>query len=185
MAGVALQIDGVSRTPETSPGSRDQLLSIRRELEDCIVDARQTIWNMRAPAQGHGDLIAALELAGARATAGTTVRFRLGVTGTPRRCSEETEGELLRIAQEALTNAVRHAHASTVHVDLVYADQSVTLRVADNGTGFEQHASRSSTHFGLATMRERAEHLGGRFRLTTSAGSGTQVETTVPISTHA
>jgi ligand-binding sensor domain-containing protein/signal transduction histidine kinase len=185
MAGVALQIDDVSRTPHMSPWGRQQLLSIRRELEDCIVDARLTIQNMRGLTQGHGDLIAALEHAGARATAATAVRFRLGVTGTPRRCDERMEAELLRIAQEALANAVRHAQASTIHVDLTYTDSSVTLRVADDGTGFEQQASRSATHFGLDTMRERAEQMGGRFRLTTTTGLGTEVETTIPVSTHA
>lgn len=185
MAGVALQIDNVSRTPDTPPWGRQQLLSIRRELEDCIVDARLTIQNMRGSSQGHDDLIAALEHAGARATAGTAVRFRLGVTGTPRRHGERMEAELLRIAQEALANAVRHAQASTIHVDLTYTESSVTLRVADDGTGFEQQASRSATHFGLDTMRERAEQMGGRFRLTTATGLGTEVETTIPVSTHA
>ena len=185
MAGVALQIDSVSRAPGTTPDSREQLLSIRRELEDSIVDARQTIWNMRGASAGDADLIAALEHAGARATAGTAVRFRLGVTGTPRRYGEAIERELLRIAQEALANAVRHARATTVNVSLTYADASVTLRVVDDGTGFEQQASRSATHFGLASMRERAEQLGGRFNLTTHAGAGTEIETTIPVSTHA
>jgi signal transduction histidine kinase len=113
------------------------------------------------------------------------LRVHLSLDESTARLPAATEAELLRIAQEALANAVRHAQASTIHVDLTYTDSSVTLRVADDGTGFEQQASRSATHFGLDTMRERAEQMGGRFRLTTAAGLGTEVETTIPVSTHA
>jgi len=88
-------------------------------------------------------------------------------------------GELFRISQEAVSNAGRHAGASTVRVTLRRDDHSVELRVADDGKGFEQTRARPG-HLGLATMRERAELLDGRLDIQTSSG-GTVVTASAPL----
>jgi signal transduction histidine kinase/ligand-binding sensor domain-containing protein len=182
MVGVALKIDSIAKgRPDADPA----LTSVRHDIEDCIVEARQSIWDMRAGTHIEGELITALEAAGARATAGSGVRFRLVVSGTPRRCGPSIESELLRIAQEALANAVRHAQAGSVTLDLCYDTSSVTMRVVDDGSGFEAATTTATPHFGLITMRERAEHLGGQFRLTTASGAGTTIETIIPLSSRA
>jgi len=183
MVGVAMKIDIVARDPK---GPNAELLSIRRDIQDSIVQARQSIWNMRSdiePADSQ-DFIVALEGAGARATSGTPVRFRLNVSGAPRRCGEAVETQLLRIAQEALSNAVRHAEPTSVSLDLSFEADAVTLRVTDDGSGFEHSARASTSHFGLVTMRERAEQLGGRLQVRTASGAGTEIETTIPVPSH-
>ena len=84
---------------------------------------------------------------------------------------------LLRIAGEAITNAVRHGGADLVRIELV-SDEAVRLRIVDNGGGFEPTRSRPGG-FGLTSMRERAERLGGRFAVRSAPGAGTEVEVTL------
>src|SRR5207247_6723776 len=109
---------------------------------------------------------------GKRAAAETSVRFTSTVTGTPRRCPAKVENQLLRIGQEAITNAVRHAQATRITLEVRFEDQAVTLRVADDGRGFEDECPTQDTenHYGLTTMRERAEELGGQSTLSTAIG---------------
>ncbi|MGZ8752317.1 MAG: sensor histidine kinase, partial [Acidimicrobiia bacterium] len=86
---------------------------------------------------------------------------------------------LTRIAREAVSNAVRHGGARTVSLHLRNG-RNVSLRIVDNGTGFDLDGPRSSQSFGLTSMRERTESLGGSFSLTTAPGAGTAVEITLP-----
>jgi signal transduction histidine kinase len=112
------------------------------------------------------------------------VQIRVDVEGESRALPEETEQHLLRIAQEAVTNAVKHARASQVRIHLAVAGRKLSLSVADNGRGFEQDEAFSEVggHFGLLGMRERAERLGGELQLHSEPGQGTEVEVTVPLS---
>ena len=90
----------------------------------------------------------------------------------------------MRIGQEAVLNAARHAHAHTIRMHVEFAPDRVALRVADDGQGFdpEQAAEESSDHYGITTMRERAEQVGGRVTITSQPGRGTVVEAVVPVS---
>jgi signal transduction histidine kinase len=93
------------------------------------------------------------------------------------------ERNLLRIFQEALANAVKHAHARTVDVELRYAPDSLALRVRDDGRGFdpESLSPAGSGHYGLIGMRERAERIGGRLTLNSRPGEGTEMLVEVPL----
>jgi signal transduction histidine kinase len=94
----------------------------------------------------------------------------------------ETEHALLRIAQEALHNAMRHAPGANVRVTLRERADGVTLRIRDDGPGFDP-ASLPHTRrgMGLATMRERAHEIGGRLQIRGRAGAGTTVTINVPL----
>ena len=96
--------------------------------------------------------------------------------------SPATEGELLRIGQEAITNAARHAGAARIDVELRQERGAVRLRVVDDGQGFDVDAMLSETegHYGLTGMQERAARIGGRLTIS-SSGSGTVVEARVPV----
>ena len=100
-----------------------------------------------------------------------------------RRFPQEMEQHLLRIAQEAVTNVLKHAGASRIVIKLHTEARRISLRIRDNGRGFEQQDVFSSTggHFGLIGMRERAERLGGELHLASHPGEGTEVEVTVPL----
>ena len=96
------------------------------------------------------------------------------------------ENELLRIAQDAVTNTMRHAKATRIDLELRFERTVVTLRVSDDGCGLvEQAPVDRDTHFGIVSMRERAESLGGRFTIARSASGGTQVEAVLPIASAA
>jgi signal transduction histidine kinase len=182
--GVALEFDAVSKTLDTSPAAaRERVIKIREQVEEYIRDARRSIWSLRSPALETGDLIEALREAGTRATAGRSVQFTFEQSGPVRRLSSNIEHQLLRIGQEALLNASRHAQATAITMRLHYTDEAVTLTIADNGRGFDpaRAAEGTTDHYGLTTMRERAQQAGGRLTITSSPGRGTTVEAVVPV----
>jgi signal transduction histidine kinase len=109
----------------------------------------------------------------------------LRVSGQERALPPETHSELIKIAQEALTNALVHAHAAHVEVALEFDDDETRLRVEDDGVGFEappadSDEAEAGIHFGLVGMRERAERIGARLDLNSEPGRGAEVEVTVP-----
>jgi signal transduction histidine kinase len=106
----------------------------------------------------------------------------MDVIGHPRRDLQRVDEHLLRIGQEAMTNAVRHGGAATLSAELRYSEDAVSLVVRDDGKGFDTSVATvaDGVHWGLRTMRERAEQVGGALRLTSAEGQGTVVEVTVP-----
>jgi signal transduction histidine kinase len=90
--------------------------------------------------------------------------------------------ELLRIAQEAIHNAVRHANPTIIAVTLQWDAPNLLLQVKDNGSGISAARLENSEGFGLGNMRERASQIDGRFEIQTAAGQGTSIIVTVPIS---
>jgi signal transduction histidine kinase len=93
--------------------------------------------------------------------------------------------QLFRSGQEAITNAIRHGHATEVQIVVNYEKDRVRLTVCDNGCGFAPDeplpAREAGEHFGLLTMRERAARISGRLEIVSSPGSGTTVETLIPV----
>jgi len=83
---------------------------------------------------------------------------------------------------EAVVNAVRHAQATKIRMELTYERDSVRLRVTDNGHGFNPEAvyAHGESHWGLSIMRERAEQMGGRFTVASAPDRGTSIEIIAP-----
>ena len=102
--------------------------------------------------------------------------------GRPIHLSPASEVQLIRIIQEALTNVRKHAGAAHAWVRLHRQDPWVQVIVEDDGRGFDPTilVSRDRLHFGLQTMRERAEGLGGKLEIDTAPGRGTRVVATLP-----
>ncbi len=183
--GISSQLDAVALTLNGHVDlARKHLDLARKMVRHSLTEARRSVMDLRASAlEGH-DLPAALYEAAPQWTAGSPVQIRVDIEGETRPLPEETEQHLLRIAQEAVTNAVKHASASHVRIHLEMASRKLSLRVADDGRGFEQDEAFSEVggHFGLLGMRERAERLGGELQLHSELGQGTEVEVTVPLS---
>jgi signal transduction histidine kinase len=86
-----------------------------------------------------------------------------------------TEEGLYRIAQEALNNVVKHAHARSVAVHLSRCGNAVTLEIADDGLGFDPHTAKAQGGLGLPAMHERAAALGGQLAVWSKPGEGTRI----------
>jgi signal transduction histidine kinase len=94
----------------------------------------------------------------------------------------ELETGVYRIVQEALTNAVKHGHASHITLNLLEDEDRLSLTVADDGTGFDP--STWTEGFGLTGMGERVELLGGELGIESVVGQGTTVTVSLPVSRH-
>ena len=115
------------------------------------------------------------------------MQAQLQVSGTFRELDHKIESNLLRIGQEAITNAVRHARAERIEISLEFDSNLVRLTVRDNGSGFDpqDRASAADGHFGLVGMRERAQQIGGRLTVSSTPGAGTEVSAEVPVGSNA
>ena len=115
-------------------------------------------------------------------SAGRPEKFYFRLHGRPRPLPGETEAHLLRIAQEALTNVLKHARAANVLVELHYSGREARLHIEDDGQGFGTEREGAPVEgVGLTGMRERAEKIGGQLTLRPSPAGGVAVTVTVPV----
>ena len=182
--GISAQLDAVDMSmPASETNTRKYLEMAQRMARHSLTEARRSVMDLRASMLEGQDLAAALESGMRLWTAGSGIKVDVHVEGSQRGLPPDTEQHLLRIAQEAVTNTLKHAEASRIWIKLNMETRRLYLRVLDNGRGFEQEDVFSSLggHFGLIGMRERAKRLGGEFRLASRPGHGTEVEVTVPL----
>ena len=164
--GVALEFDDISEQLDPAAGSLNkQVRRIRQQVEHYIREARQSIWNLRSPSLTSINLSTALRQFGDAAIRGQHARLEFGVVGTEHPAPLPVAEQLLRIGQEAMTNALRHSGADTIVVELHYGVDTVALVVRDNGCGFdvEQVGQPGDEHWGVTSMRERAQQIGAEF----------------------
>jgi signal transduction histidine kinase len=170
---------------ELRSGRRERLGARLRSLAhvaaDAIEDLDRLVLDLRPAQLDRLGLLATLRWYVARVRAQSGVRVRLVVTGPARRLGSEVETALFRIAQEALTNVVRHARASRAEVALAFDADAVRLEVSDDGAGFDTEATgREPTSVGLIGMRERAELVGGTLVARSSPQEGTRLTVRIP-----
>lgn len=185
MLGISVQLEVVARTmPASAELARTHLDRVRMLVRHGIAEARRYVWDLRSQALDKNDLPAALSETARRLTAETAVEAKVEVSGTFRPLSQLLEGNLLRIGQEAINNAVIHAHAQTILVNLKFDARHVQLSVRDDGLGFDYQNPQNGDgkHFGLLGMMERAEQIGGTLKIDSRANEGTEVLVDVPIS---
>jgi signal transduction histidine kinase len=108
------------------------------------------------------------------------IQIQVEVRGETGPAPSAVSTALFRIAQEAITNAVRHSHGTCAKVGLEYGPRAVCLWVEDNGWGFDAGAEPQAGSWGLVGIEERARLLGGRLRVTSSPGQGARIEVTIP-----
>jgi ligand-binding sensor domain-containing protein/signal transduction histidine kinase len=151
-------------------------------VREGLADARRSIWDLRAASTQATLPVRLTHIVEQSSTARLKIDIAIG--GTYRALTSSLENEVLRIAQEAMTNAVRHSGATHAKLDLRYHPSELILTISDNGTGF--HATDVTLvargHFGLQGMRERASQIGGVLNLESSPKSGTAVTLRVPLS---
>jgi signal transduction histidine kinase len=178
---IGLTVEAASSLVERDPErARAELARLRELVQGAMQEMRSSIFELR-PAELEADGLAAslrkhVEVLGRV----HRQRIELAVEGEDRRLPGEVEKGLFRIGQEALANALKHARAQTVSVELDLRDGSASLIVADDGAGFDPRtAAARSRRLGLTSMRERAEALGGTLIIDSAEGRGTRVEARV------
>ena len=170
----------MDESPAEVTGHLQRAKSLARES---LQEARRSVWNLLPHAlEGHSLEEALQEEVNRYAGEGEgEVSFNL--LGTPTTLSSEVQTALLRICQESLTNARKHAEATEVSVTLVFGPDSVGIDVKDNGKGFDPdtpHETSMQGGFGLTGMQQRAESLGGNLIVRSEEGKGTLVEVRIP-----
>ena len=190
--GVSVQLELVARllagSRESRAGSAEQSASnwTRRAalVRASLAEARTSIWDLRSEAGGRQpeDLPSRLRQSCTRIASGSPAKVYLQVKGTYRPVARKIEEELLRIGQEAVANAVRHAAATRIEVQLIYEAARVSLRVEDDGRGFHARlpaAQRATTGSG-ACRSGRARSM-PRLVLESTPGGGTRVSVEAPL----
>ncbi len=162
------------------------LRSVKKEINNLIADVRRMSYNLRPSALDHFGLVTALKTFCAEFEKLQGVKVELETNITPhQRYDPDTEIALYRIAQEAITNSVKHSKVKNAYFKITEEGGYLVLTVVNRGTGFDPAhfygKAGSEKHFGLINMRERTELLGGTFRLESAVGKGTTVSVKVPI----
>lgn len=181
-SGVVYQLEAAVRQFEAVPErSRERLERALNQADQSLQEARQLIVNMRIPALENSSLPAALQSTVAETVVDLGIDFRFDVKGRVRQGSYDLEANIFLIAREAVTNALNHAQAQRITVELGYDQNQLTLVVHDDGTGFDTDAALSKPgHWGLRSMFERARNIGAIFTVQSSPGNGTKLSVAVP-----
>jgi signal transduction histidine kinase len=178
---LTLTAEAAAALVHTDPARAEaEIDRVRALARDTQAELRSLIFELRPPQLEADGLVATvgkdLEVLG-RAHG---LKADLRVDGTPE-LDSAVEVELYRIVQEALNNAVRHAQAETIAVEVDASDGDITITVRDDGVGFDPGARAiRERRLGLTSMRERAERLGGTFSVETAREAGTVVRVEVP-----
>ena len=162
------------------PPMIDRMQSMVGSIELATETVRRLASTLRPPALDHLGLGAAIELEAAAVARRTGVRCRIAGSVAQDALTSEQTTALFRIAQEALTNVVRHASASAVKISMRQTTRSTSLTIADNGRGIDPKALADPVSIGLLGMRERAQLIGAKLSISGRPGKGTTVVVTVP-----
>lgn len=147
-------------------------------LEDTIAGIREISADLHSSILDHAGLLAALQGYAEQFTRRTAIAVKVSGPAFEPRLAADKESALFRIAQEALTNCVKHARADSIRITLTNEAGHAVLTIADDGAGFDSDTLRRGDHahgLGLITMRERAEFAGGGFSLESAPGKGTRI----------
>lgn len=184
LAALVLRLEALDAVLERQSGdsrARDLVAQSTSLARASLEEARRSVLDLRAaPLEGRTLAEALQDLAG-RVEEESNLEVTLDIRGATRQLPSRVELGLYRVAQEALTNITRHAHARHATMTLAVSNDRARLSVEDDGNGFDLNAVGSGTH-GLVGMAERAKLLGGRLELASSDGCGTRIVVSVPAS---
>lgn len=156
---------------------RDDLQEIVSLADTSITKLRNLSMLLRPPQLDALGLEAALRWQASMLFRASTVHLQMDIQLLPTRPSGEVEQACFRIAQEGLTNALRHARAGEIHVSLRDDEDRLRLEVVDDGDGFDPKGPRG---LGLIVMRERAQSVGGALQIDSAPGAGTRIMLHLP-----
>jgi len=181
LIGVTAQLELAGRLASRDPAEAAKIASGAKELTRAAADElRFVVQRLRAPHANEGfpeALRQHLHRVAERAGLSASVRVR----GSERPLPAEVEHALFRIVQESVTNALKHAGATELRLELEYSEGTVRCSIVDDGRGFDPQAPLPEVHAGIAGMRARAEAIGGTLIVGSAHGEGTTVTVQAPL----
>ncbi len=180
LAGIGYALEAARQTlgqPQVARGHLDRALL---HVDGSMGEARRSVWALRPLALEAGDLASALGTLAREVTRGGVAQAELQVHGDPWPLAPAVEDQLFRVAQEALTNALKHAGARFVRLNLRFGADALAIVVEDDGRGFDARVPAGPGHFGLVGMRERTAAIGATLELRSEPGRGTAVSVLLP-----
>jgi signal transduction histidine kinase len=176
-AGIGFQLEAIRNgVPDELPTTHQQLNLATDLVRHSHEEARRSIATLRPESLESGDLLTALEVCARRMVEGGSVEIRTSSHGDIRTMPLRITDTLYRIGQEAIANAVRHAHPVTITISLDYSKNFVIMLVVDDGIGFTQ--SGDLRGFGVRGMRKRATSISAKFEIVSARREGTQIRVT-------
>jgi signal transduction histidine kinase len=177
LLGLHLVEDSLAAPSVDLPDARSRVADLRELVADALRRARQLAFDLRPTVLDDIGLVPALQRLTVDVAERSNLDVELAVTAfaPDERLSPEAETVVYRIVQEALTNVVRHAHASHASVTITARDAHIRALVEDDGTGFNPDQRQPEAHLGLDGMAERAALIGATLQVLSEPGSGTVV----------
>ena len=181
-SGLLLQLETTAGFPNCPPQIQNALGVARNMVAFSRNEVRHAVWDLHSPMLASGGLEPALKNIVAQLAPEPT-HASISIAGTPASVGSTLEHHLLRIAQEAVANAVKHASATHLDIQLAFADDEVRLTVADDGQGFDPDTvlTGGAGHFGLRGLRSRASKIGGILEIVSRPGAGTRITVRAPL----
>ena len=169
-------------TQDASETATHHLELAQQMVRGSLEEARNSIWNMRPQVLETGSLAGALKNILSQMAEGGGAETFFETTGRERRLPASIENNVLRLGQEAITNAAKHARAKTIRVKLEFGEKKFALTVTDDGRGFNpDQPPKSDGGFGLVGMAERAKELNGKLKVRSAANEGTEINLNLPL----
>jgi signal transduction histidine kinase len=165
--------NALASLPEGATETAEELRTLRAEVTRVITELRLSLFELRSEVDRHGGLAAAIAEYARTVGASAGLRVHYTLDESTARLPAATEAELLRIAQEAITNARKHAGATNLWVTCTIDPPFAQIEVSDDGQGITDQ--RPDGRYGLAIMAERAERIRGRLEISPRHPSGTTV----------
>ena len=167
--------------PEPEP-ARALMEKALDRADEVMAEGRDRVVNLHACFDVSGDLAQSLALAGDDMAQGSEVKISVTTEGKQQKLDPMALDEIYCIGREAMVNAFRHAKGRSIEVEVDYASWELRLRIRDDGRGIDPIILQGGRpgHIGLASMRERAERVGGRLDIISGPGAGTEIELRVP-----
>ena len=162
---------------------REEIAAVVVQARAIIVEGRDRLITLRRTGPECQDLLESLTEVASTESTGKAARFEIRTSGKRRPLQAEACRQLVDIAREAIRNAHQHARASLVAMSVDYRNNSLCLRIVDDGCGIDPDVLKAAErrgHFGLVGMRERAAQLGARFSVARNGANGTRVTVVAP-----
>jgi signal transduction histidine kinase len=183
LAMTLMQLEwGAERFEQQPNVARRHLDFARQMVRHNLDEAKRYVWDLHAHELENADLLSALRQIAAQQTRGTEVQTDVQLTGKARPLPLTLSHHLLRIGQEAISNALKHAEAQRIEIQLSFETAGVRLRVRDDGRGFDAAQPAPEGHFGLQGMKRRARRINGQLQIHSQPGGGACIEVSAPFS---